>query len=215
MTKWPAVLCWLAAGCVSTGALAQQWTVYAPPERDFQVVFPQPPSRASQAEGAVQFSAAAENMEYFVYRRDPRLQPVGNPARDIQQRLQRGDGDEQRVQRMSEDEGDPGTAEYIFRIGSKITIHRLFVAPRRYYELVVRSSREDHADARRAARDFFGTFQFAGAGAARLTATPGLAPDMLCKDRSNAFSRTFCEYRTCFQSGYEKHPYCMKLLGRQ
>ncbi|MBI3045324.1 MAG: hypothetical protein HYY78_21120 [Betaproteobacteria bacterium] len=213
MTRWTIALCWLACW-VSTGAAAQKWTVYTPAERDFQVLFPQPPTRAAEAEGAVAFKARAEDIEYVVYRRDPRQDPAGDGARAIERRLLREHGDDRAVRRMGEDDGYPETEEHVFRITNTMSIHRLFVARDRYYELVVRSYLENFPEARNTARDFFGSFRAAGIGLAPATATPGVAPDVLCKDRSNAFSRTFCEYRTCLQPGYFSHPYCKQLFGR-
>ena len=79
------LLCWCA-----TGALGQNWIVYAPPEKDFSALFPAPPARAAEADGAVAFSATAENITFIVYRRDPRLQPIGSPVVDIPRRLRAG-----------------------------------------------------------------------------------------------------------------------------
>ncbi len=214
MRRWTAVLCGLTAVCASLGATAQSWTLFTPPEQDFRVVFPRAPARTDEAGGAVAFTAKAEGMEYVVYRRDPKRQPIGNAGNDIRQRLQRDADDERPVQRIGEEGDGPAGAEHAFRLGSRLSIHRVFVAPARYYELVVRAPRDELSDARRAGRDFYGTFQLLDAGAlAAPAAAPGLAPDVMCQGRSNAFSRKFCEYRTCFQPGYEKHPYCAKLLG--
>jgi hypothetical protein len=212
MTKKGSILLLWLACWASTGAVAQKWTVYAPPERDFQVVFPQPPSRTAGEDGAVAFRARDQDVEFSVYRRDPRREPVGNPAYTIQQRLQREHGDDRPVVRMSEDDGYPESEGHFFRVTNMMSVHRMFVAPDRYYELVVRSERELFVEARRTAREFFASFRAAGVAPAPGAATPGIAPDALCKGRSNAFSRTFCEYRTCLQPGYEKHPYCMQLF---
>jgi len=213
MKKWTRVLCWLAAGCVATVAVAQEWTVYTPPERDFRVVFPQPPTRTTDADGATVFRAAGDDMEYFVYRRDPTRQPLGNTGADIRRRLAGDADDDPVVQRIGEEDDDPATALHVFRRGGKISVHRIVAAPGRYYELVVRAPRGQLGDARRAARDFYGTFQAQDAGVAA-GAAPGLAPDVLCKERTNVFSRVYCEYRACFQPGYENHPYCSTLIRR-
>jgi len=199
------LLCWWA-----TGALGQGWVVYAPPERDFSVLFPAPPARTAEAEGAVAFSAVAENITFIVYRRDPRLQPIGNPVSDIQRRL-RGDNDDLRVQRIGNDEGDASRDEPVFLTRGMVTIHRVFVAEGRYYELVVRVHRDDFARTRPIARDFFGSFQIGSVVAAPGTSAT-VSPDVLCKDRSNAFSRAFCEYSTCLQSQHRAQPYCQQLL---
>lgn len=199
------LLCWCA-----TGALGQSWVVYAPPERDFSALFPAPPARTAEAEGAVAFSVTAENITFVVYRRDPRLQPIDNPAIDIQRRL-RGDNDDIRLRRLDNEEGDASGDEHMFMIRGIYSIHRLFMAEGRYYEVVVRSPREEFPTARRVARDFFGSFRMAGVGTG-VDAATGVAPDVLCRDRSNAFSRAFCEYSTCLQSRHRGQPYCQKLL---
>lgn len=211
MAKWTRVLCCLAIAGFSAGAAAQKWTVYSPQEKDFRVVFPQPPARAAVANGAVAFTATAERIEYAVYRRDPRLEPVENATRAMRQRLKRADDDERPVRRKKGEDDDPATTERVFQSGDRVSIHRLFVAKDRYYELVVRSSRQEASEARVTSRDFFGSFQMGGAVLAPAGAA-GVAPDVLCKGRGNAFSRTYCEYRTCLQPGYDKHPYCVKLL---
>ena len=213
MIRWALVSFWLACWA-STVAVAQKWTVYTPPEKDFQVVFPQPPARTVGEEGAIAFKARDQDMEFPVYRRDPRRDPVGNPVIAIERRLQQEHGDDRPVVRMSEEDGYPESEGHFFRVTNMMSVHRVFAAPDRYYELVVRSEREHFVEARRTAREFFGSFRATGVGAAAGAATPGIAPDVLCKGRSNAFSRTFCEYRTCLQSGYEKHPYCRQLFGR-
>lgn len=213
MSNGAMALCWLACW-IATGAAAQEWTVYAPAERDFQVLFPQPPSRATEAAGAVAFKARAEDIEYAVYRRDPRQEPIDDGARAIEQRLRREQDNERPVRRLGEDDGYFAADEPVFRIANMMSVHRLFVAPDRYYELVVRASREKFPEARNTARDFFGSFQAAGIGSVPLAGAPGVAPQELCKDRSNAFSRAFCEYRTCLQPGYFNHDYCKRLFGR-
>lgn len=212
--KWTSLLCWLAIVALPEIVLAQQWTVYSPPERDFRAVFPAPPSRVDAANGATAFTASAEGIEFTVYRRDPRREPLENVVGGMQRRLQ-ADSEEQQVRRAGADDFDDKDAlqaEHVFRTGNRWSVHRIVVSQGRYYELMMRTSRENFGDARHVARDFFGSFQ-AGAGALFPGgAIAGIAPDAACKGRSNVFSRTFCEYRTCFQPGYEKHPYCTKLL---
>ena len=199
------LVCWCA-----TAALGQSWVVYAPPEKDFSVLFPAPPAQTAEAEGAVAFSATAENITFVVYRRDPRLQPIGSPVMDIQQRL-RGDNDDIRVRRLDNEEADASGEEHIFMTRGNYSIHRLFIAEGRYYEVVVRSPTEGSVTVRRVARDFFGSFRMAGVGTGA-DAAAGVAPEVRCKDRSNAFSRAFCEYSTCLRSQYRTQPYCQQLL---
>jgi hypothetical protein len=212
MKTWTIALFALACG-FSTGAAAQAWTVYTPAERDFQAVFPQPPSRADDG-AAVAFRSTVANIDYVVFRRDPRREPVGDAVRVMQRHLRAAADDERQAQRVGDEEADPRTTEVVFRTGNRMSVHRLFVAADRYYELMVRSTRQDFDEARGNARDFFGSFRASGIAFTPGAGAPGLSPDQLCKDRSNAISRTFCEYRTCFQAGYEKHPYCMTLLRR-
>ena len=194
----------------AAGALGQAWVVYVPPEGDFRVVFPAPPARAAEAQGAVAFSARGESMTFTVVRRDPGQQPVGNAASDIQRRL-RGDDNDRRVERFGEDDAG-AEGEHVFVTGGTATIHRLFAAEGRYYELVVGMPREELRGARATARDFFGSFQV-GTALAAAGALATVTPDVLCQDRSNAFSRTFCEYSTCLRSQHRGQPYCQKLLS--
>jgi hypothetical protein len=197
------LLCWTAA------ALGQTWTLYAPPEGDFRVLFPAPPARTVMADGAVAYSAAAENITFTVFRRDPRLQPIGNPASDIQRRL-RGDDDDMVIRRLGGKEGDARPDEYVF-LARGVSVHRLFIVEGRYYEAVVRAPRDEIGRTRTIARDFFGSFQIGSAPIAA-GALAAVTPDVLCQKRSNAFSRSFCEYSTCLKSQHRGQPYCQKLL---
>lgn len=213
MKIWTVVLCWLAC-CISSGAAAQKWTVYTPAERDFQALFPQPPSRTEEAAGAAAFRTKAAGIDYVVFRRDPRREPVDDAVRVMQQHLRAAADDERQAQRVGGDENDPRKSEVIFRTGNRMSVHRLFIGPDRYYELMVQSTREDFDDARSTAADFFGSFRASGIAFFPSGVASGVSPDVLCKDRSNIFSRTFCEYRTCLQTGYLNHPYCKNLFGR-
>jgi hypothetical protein len=197
------LLCWAAA------ASGQTWTLYAPPEGDFRVLFPATPTRAATADGAVAYSAAAENMTFTVFRRDPRSQPIGNPASDIQRRL-RGDNDDMVIQRLGGKEGDARPDEYVF-LARGVSIHHLFIAEGRYYEVVVRAPRDEIGRARTIARDFFGSFQI-GSAPIVAGAPAAVAPDVICKGRSNAFSRSYCEYSTCLKSQHRAQPFCQNLL---
>jgi hypothetical protein len=197
------LLCWTAA------ASGQTWTLYVPPEGDFRVLFPVPPVRSAEAQGAVAFSATFEPATFVVYRRDPAQQPLGNAAQDILQRLT-GGNENVRVQKMSKkDDGPP--SEHVFSVRGVASIHRMFVADGRYYELVVRVPREELGRTRATARDFFNAFQIGSASVAA-GALATVTPDVLCQKRSNAFSRSFCEYSTCLKSQHRGQPYCQKLL---
>jgi hypothetical protein len=198
------LLCWTAM------ASGQTWTLYVPPEGDFRVLFPVPPVRSAEAQGAVAFSATFEPATFVVYRRDPVQQPIGNVALDIQGRL-RGGNEEKRVRRLGKEDGN-GPQEYTFLSpGGMASIHRVFVEGGRYYELVVRVPREELGRTRATARDFFNSFQIGSAPVAA-GALAAVTPDVLCQKRSNAFSRSFCEYSTCLKSQHRGQPYCQKLL---
>ena len=195
--------------CFTAAASGQTWTLYVPPEGDFRVLFPAPPARTETADGAVAYSAAAENITFTVFRRDPRLQPIGNPASDIQRRL-RGDNDDMVIRRLGGKDGDARPDEYVF-LARGVSIHRLFIVEGRYYEAVVRAPRDEIGRTRTIARDFFGSFQIGSAPVAA-GALAAVTPDVLCQKRSNAFSRSFCEYSTCLKSQHRGQPYCQKLL---
>ena len=198
------LLCWWVGG-----ALAQTWVVYTPPEADFRVLFPATPVRTATADGAVAYSAAAENITFTVFRRDPRVQPIGNPASDIQRRL-RGDNDDMVIRRLGGKDGDARPDEYVF-LARGVSIHRLFIAEGRYYEAVVRAPRDEIGRTRAIARDFFGSFQL-GSAPIVAGAPAAVTPDVICKARSNAFSRSFCEYSTCLKSQHRAQPFCQNLL---
>jgi hypothetical protein len=198
------LLCWTVI------APAQTPVVYTPPEGDFRVLFPAAPVQSAIADGAVAYSAVAEEMTFIVYRRDPAKQPIGNPARSIEERL-RGGNEELRVQRRRDRDGDANPDIHEFVVRGQISIHRLFVAEGRYYETVVRGPRGEPGRTRAAARDFFGSFQIGSAPVAA-GALAKLTPDVICKDRSSGFFRTFCEYSYCLRSQHRGQPYCQNLL---
>src|SRR5688572_28927511 len=102
MKTWTIALFALACG-ISTGATAQTWTVYTPAERDFQAVFPQPPSRADDG-AAVVFRSTVANIDYVVFRRDPRREPVGDAMRVMQRHLRASADDERQAQRVGDEE---------------------------------------------------------------------------------------------------------------
>lgn len=192
-------------------ALAQKPVVYTPPEQDFRVLFPAPPSSVATPDGAVAYSAAAEDITFTVYRRNPSVQPIGKPAADIQQRL-RGNDDDRVVKRLGKEDADDKRGEFAFQVGGgTVSIHRLFVTEGRYYEAAVKGPRSQLGRTRAAARDFFGSFQIGVAPVAAGNLAK-LTPDVICKDRSNTFFRTFCEYSYCLRSQYREQPYCQNLL---
>jgi hypothetical protein len=209
MRKWAIALCWLA-GWMWSGASAQSWVVFIPAERDFRALFPEPPARSAEADGAVAFKASFDDVQYIVFRHDARrLRDVDLRSRIIQ-RLEAG-GDT--VQQVTDEDGNSDPAEYVFRRGGVSSVHRIYARRGRYYELVVQSARSAFAGARQTARDFFGSFQMT-VGVPSIRMRRGLTLDALCTGRTNAYSRAFCEYAVCLQPDYEHYPHCARLLAR-
>ncbi len=216
MKKYLQGLCFLA-GWLCAGVFAQNWTAYTPPERDFQVLFPETPTYLTKADGSVEYMAG-EEINYIVYRHKTRLAPNADVAQVIRQRLVNVYGDDRPLAQIhSDDRMRFFPDQYVFRIGGSggiYTIHKVFASGDRFYELVVRSRGGGRATASMTASDFFATFKPTGF-ASTLTASPlNLTLDQLCKDRTDSFSRAFCEFRACFDSTFEKLPACVRLLGR-
>jgi hypothetical protein len=209
MRAWAMALCWMA-GWMWTGASAQSWIVFIPAERDFRALFPEPPVRSAEADGAVAFKASFDDVQYIVYRHDARSLGDVDPRSRIIQRLEAG-GDT--AQQVSNEDGNSDPAEYVFRRGGVSSIHRVFARGGRYYELAVQSAHAAFAGARQTARDFFGSFQMT-VGVPWIRMRRGLTLDALCRDRTNAFSRAFCEYAVCLQPDYGHYPHCARLLAR-
>ena len=210
MRKWTMALCWLAAW-TWTGAAAQSWIVFIPAERDFRALFPEPPVRSAEADGAVAFKASFDEFQYSVYRHEARR------AADVDIRsriIQRLEGGGETVQQIADEDSDSDRAAYVFRHGGVSSIHRVFAHRGRYYELAVQSARAAFGGARQTARDFFGSFQITGAGGPSFRMRRGLTLDALCRGRTNAYSRAFCEYAVCLQPDYEHYPHCARLLAR-
>lgn len=207
----------LIAGWFCGGALAQNWIAYKPPERDFQVLFPEQPTSTTKADGAVEY-IAGEEISYIVYRHKTALPPNTDVAQVIRHRLVNVYGDDRPLAQLQDDDqirSVPG--QYVFRIGGSggiYTIHKVFASGSRFYELVVRSRGGGRASASMTTGDFFATFKPAGFAAAVNTGLLNLTLDQLCKDRTDSFSRAFCEFRACFDSTFEKPPYCAGLLRR-
>ena len=203
---------------VATGsAHAQNWTAFSPPERDFRVLFPEPPSRSTARDGSTVFTAQVARTEYdvkyAVYRLPPGARLIGNARTDIQQRLQARARDEERgVSYVREDGGESGWERYVFRQGRAISVHRLVGQAGRYYELEVSMPRGSSELAINTARDFFNSFQPVGIGLPPVTSVVQQI-ETWCKGRTDAFSQAFCRYSVCLQPGYEKYPHCATLAG--
>lgn len=188
-----------------TGAAAQSWTLYVPPEGDFRVLLPGTPTRVDHRSGSVEYRVDAPQQRYSVFRHDPRRLAGKTAKADITERL--GDSDEY-ARNTGDDDGDLAANEFTFRIATMMTMHRVITDSGRYYELVVQAPVEDGLS-RPLARDFFKSFQL-GAGS-RFPALAGLPGPDTCQARSNAFSRRFCEYLTCLAPSSENHPVCKAL----
>lgn len=200
---WAAALAALFSGV----SAAQTMTLYVPPERDFRVLLPASPTREDAPQGSVEYRADAGLRQYSVFRHDPRRLSGANPQNDIVARIT---NDDQSARRYGQDEGELTAGEFIFRVGSVWTIHKVIAQSGRYYELVVKSPADDSVDLT-GARDFFASFQMGTAAGFPVAANlPG--PDS-CQSRSNAFTRRFCEYMACLAPGTASHPVCQKMPG--
>ena len=198
-------------------AEAQSWIAFTPAERDFRVLFPEPPSQSTAADGSTVFMATVARNEfdvkYAVYRLAPGIRLSGDPRADLQQRLEaRGRNEERGISYVQDDGGEPGWERYVFREGRAISVHRLVGRVGRYYELEVSMPRGSPELAIHTARDFFNSFQATGVGLPSL-ATAVQQIDAWCKDRKDSFSQGFCRYSVCLQPGYEKYPHCTALAG--
>lgn len=193
---------WLLA-FFSCTAFAQTWALYAPPERDFRVLFPGTPERLVDPSGSVEYRFNEGQQIYSVFRHDPRRAGTSALARsDVIQRLS-GIGGERRVQSL--DEGSEKPNEFMFRAGNIRSVHRVIVEPGRYYELVVGA---DEFVPNIGVQEFFQSFQVGSTGIFPLfTNLP--TPDS-CQTRGG-IGRRFCEYLTCLIPDYRFHPVCTSL----
>lgn len=216
------LLAWvvLITGLASPPGHAQQWVAYVPPERDFRVLFPAPPVVSTAADGSVVFKSTFENddnsVEYVVHRLPPGVRQIGNPQSEIQRRLESRVHDDNQVRLIQNSDYGPDWGRHIFLHSRTTSVHRLAGRPGRYYELEVRLPRGRPDVAMHTARDFIDSFQISG------IAIPGNRSGTLvsleqrlsgwCKGRSDAFSRSFCEYSVCLQPEYENQPRCKALM---
>jgi hypothetical protein len=217
MKKFLALSLFLAG--TSSAVLAQDWTVFVPPERDFKVLFPAPPTRLTERDGSIAFKAQTEENDYAVYYTVYRLAAgfrlAGDARTEIQRRLEaRVNDDQQGVQYDSEQNEDPSWERYVFRHRPRgFSVHRLVQNRGTYYELEVATPRGP-VGAIRTARDFFNSFQMTGAVVPPLAVTAGQTLDAWCQNRTDSFSLAFCKYSVCLHSGSEKYPHCTALPGR-
>lgn len=197
-------------------AIAQNWVVFVPAERDFRALFPELPSRATLPDGSTVFTARMERNDYdilfAVYRLPHGRRLQGDARSQIQQRLQARVRDEERgVRYVADEDPDPSWERHVFRHGKAISVHRLVGHGGRYFELEVRLPRGSPELAVHTARDFFNSFQVTGAGLTLTTLVQRV--DAWCQGRTDPFSRAFCQYSVCLQPGYEKHSHCSALAG--
>ena len=110
--------------------------------------------------------------------------------------------------RLLEGEQLPNPNDFIFRVGPIRSMHRVFVSPGRYYEIVVQAGPEDGIP-ELAAQQFFQTFQLGNTGV--FPAFANLPSPDSCGARASGIAQRFCEYLTCLNPGYQGHPVCGSL----
>jgi hypothetical protein len=164
--KISASLVLFAAALLGHPALAQNFVVYSPPERDFRVLFPSNPVQAPERDGAVAFRAqqdAGEGaIEYVVRRLPATVQRTGSEEHDIQKLLVarlEGDG---RVGRMRDEDLAAEWPRHVFEYRRSISVNRLVTAGSRSYHLEVLMPRNLMHRGMQTARDFFASFQASG-----------------------------------------------------
>jgi hypothetical protein len=200
---------WVMVATLPVAALAQNWTLYAPPEADFRVVFPATPTRIVIPSAAgVEYRAEGNGHRYSVFRHNPGQAGSLEQARALSEK--RMVGDDQRS-RGGQDESDLGPNEFAFRVGRVESLHRVVMESGRYYELVVQVEGEDRLS-RQSARDFFNSFHLGAGGVFARFFRNVPAPES-CQSRVNLYSRRFCEYATCLVPGQESNPLCVALPG--
>lgn len=186
----------------ATFAGAQTWTSYSPPERDFRVLMPTAPSVIDANPGSIEYRSQTESVQFSVFRHDPRK--FNASASGISERLA---GDDRNARNIGQEDSDLREGEFLFRVGSTLSMHKLVSSAGRQYELVLSATSEDGLP-RPLARDFFASFQSGGATPGVFTPLSNLPTPDSCKSRGNAFARTFCEYLTCQMPANAGHAAC-------
>lgn len=196
-------------------AHAQNWIVFIPAERDFRVLFPEPPARRTAPDGSTVYRARIERNDYeiafSVYRLALDARLPGDARSEIQQRLQARNED-RTIRYVPDEDPDRGWERHVFRQGSTFSVHRLVRHRGRYFELEVSLPRGSPELAVHTARDFFNSFQVTGAGLPPI-GTVVQRIETWCQGRKDSFSQAFCQYSVCLQPGYEKYPHCSALAG--
>lgn len=209
----------LLATCLLAGSgYAQSWIAFVPLERDFRVLFPNPPQRTVEADGSVVFKSVFENGDtasaYVVYRLPSSFRTGMNARGTIQQRLQARLRDDDNLRYPREENDGPEWERHVFRYRNSVSVHRLVENRGRYYELEVILPRENIQATMHTARDFFDSFQMTGISLPSVGIAIGQRLEVWCRNRSDPFSRAFCEYSVCLQPGHDNYPHCRALLGR-
>lgn len=207
----------LGAGVLAGSAHAQKFVAYVPTERDFRVLFPAPPVRSTTSDGSIAFKSRFEaddsSVEYAVYRLPSSVTTVIDAEHTLRQRLLARLGEDTSIQTIRDDTDSMTRDGHVFTYRRNTSIHRLVGGPGRYYELEVAMGSSRYHGAR-TARDFFSSFQGTGLSLPSLGITIGQTVEAWCKDRTDVFSRAFCEYSVCLQPGYEMYPHCTNLFRR-
>jgi hypothetical protein len=209
-------LVFFAAAVLTQPVLAQKWVVYSPPEGDFRVLFPASPVQSPESDGSVAFRAQqeieADRIVYAVYRLPASVQRTGNEELDIQKVL---------LARLGEPPGRVRAEEvpadfqgHLFEYRRSLSVSRIAGAAGRYYHLEVLMPRKRAHQGMQTARDFFASFQTGGAGVPGITTGFTQQIDTWCQNRTDVFTRTFCEYSVCLQAGFAQNPKCTALLQR-
>jgi hypothetical protein len=208
----------LIANLFSGAVYAQNWVVFVPFERDFRVLFPEPPQRTVEPDGTAVFRSAYDNGDnsavFVVHRLPPTFRPDMNARGTIQQRLQARLRDDDNLRYPREENDGPEWDRHVFRYRYSVSVHRLVENRGRYYELEVILPRERVQVAMHTARDFFESFQMTGISLPSIGITIGQRLDAWCQSRTDPFSRAFCEYSVCLRSGHDKYPHCNSLFRR-
>ncbi len=181
---------------------AQTWTSYSPPERDFRVLMPTAPSVIDANPGSIEYRSQTESVQFSVFRHDPRQ--FNGSASSIAERLS---GTDRYARNIGQEDTDLREGEFLFRVGSTLSMHKLVSNAGRQYELVLSATSEDGMP-RQLARDFFASFQSGSGAVGVFTPLTNLPTPDSCKSRGNAFARTFCEYLTCQVPANVSHATC-------
>jgi hypothetical protein len=216
--KISASLVLFAAALLTQPAFAQKWVVYSPPERDFRVLFPSDPVQAKAGDGAISFralydDAGAGNIEYVVHRLPAGVQLTGQEEQDIQRLLEARLGDV-RVGRPPQQELDADWPRHVFEYRRSLSVNRVVTAGGRNYHLEVVMPRNRVQQGMQTARDFLTSFQAGGVSVPGALTGFTQKIETWCQGRTDVFTRTFCEYSTCLQPGFQQNPKCAGLLRR-